>query len=285
MLRVYFFSKNICELCMVKTFNCRNTIVIIFIVLNSLLTFIEIQIPGIGSMTNLVSTMCGGYDSLNPYNIQGLFAILTIALVLPSLYIASKIVRDRPFSSYSTSRKKWNWSIFFKKMAIYAIVLLIFSIIDSLLYGFTFNNQFTIITFILCLIITPFKCMGEEYMLRGYLMQTIGSWSGIPVLAIILQAVLFAALHLYNIIGVISTLIVGITFGIITYYTKGLKIFSGIHSVNNIFSFCLSGFGISKITANVDLVSLCINILFLIVSIILILYLANKQEWFKDSTG
>lgn len=258
-------------------------IAIIFTVLTALLIGLGAQNTGIGSMYKLSEVFTGGYDSLNAYSIFGIISIFSIALIIPSIYIASKIVRDRPFSSYSTSRKKWNWNIYFKTLGISLIILLIISIIDSLIHGFTFNNHFTIVTFILCLIVTPLQCIGEEYMLRGYVMQTIGSWFGIPVLAIILQAVLFASLHPYNILGVTSTLAVGITFGIITYYTKGLEMSSGIHSANNLFSFYLSGFGISKIVTNVDIISFGMNILFLIISTLLIFYIANKQGWFKDS--
>ena len=244
--------------------------------------FIGAILPGTGGIPGVIAGLSGGYDSLNAYTYLGLLSILSVAIILPSLYVASKIVRDRPFSSYSTSRKKWNWNIFFKSVALSAVVLFILTLVDIAIHGFHFNNHFTIVTFILCLIITPLQCTAEEYLLRGYVMQTVGSWFGIPILAIVVQAVIFASAHPYNILGVIGTLVTGISFGIIAYYSKGLEMTSAIHSVNNIFTFCISGFGISAITANVDMSSFIMDILFFIIITVLILYLANKQDWFKN---
>ena len=256
--------------------------IIIYLVLNVVMIFIGAILPGTGGIPGVIAGLSGGYDSLNAYTYLGLLSILSVAIILPSLYVASKIVRDRPFSSYSTSRKKWNWNIFFKSVALSAVVLFILTLVDIAIHGFHFNNHFTIVTFILCLIITPLQCTAEEYLLRGYVMQTVGSWFGIPILAIVVQAVIFASAHPYNILGVIGTLVTGISFGIIAYYSKGLEMTSAIHSVNNIFTFCISGFGISAITANVDMSSFIMDILFFIIITVLILYLANKQDWFKN---
>ena len=259
--------------------------IIVYTVLNVVMIFLGAILPGTGGINGVIAGLSGGYDSLNAYTYIGLISILSVAVILPSLYVASKIIRDRPFSSYSTSRKKWNWNIFFKSVALSAVVLLILTLVDIPIHGFQFNNHFTILTFILCLIITPIQCTAEEYLLRGYVMQTIGSWFGIPILAIVVQAAIFAAAHPYNILGVIGTLVTGISFGIITYYSKGLEMSSGIHSVNNIFTFCMSGFGISAIKSNIDMSSFIMDILFFIIITVLILYLSNKQDWFKNTEG
>ena len=56
------------------------------------------------------------------------------------------------------------------------------------------------------------------------IMQTFGSWFKIPILAIILQAVIFAAVHGYNSLGIIAVFISGIVFGFFTWKTNGIEV-------------------------------------------------------------
>lgn len=46
-----------------------------------------------------VSVLNGGYEVMNS-ELGQIFSDLGIIIIIPSLYIASKIVKDRPFSSY-----------------------------------------------------------------------------------------------------------------------------------------------------------------------------------------
>ena len=41
-----------------------------------------------------------------------------MVMFAPAIYIASKIVRDRPFSSYSSSHGGWNWKLYLKCLSI-----------------------------------------------------------------------------------------------------------------------------------------------------------------------
>ncbi|RAP50843.1 MAG: hypothetical protein BZ136_00540 [Methanosphaera sp. rholeuAM74] len=258
---------------------------IIYAILNGIL-FAALQfVLGSGNVASIMTAVQGGYDTLNTYTLPGYLTILTVVLLLPSLYLATRIVNYRPFLSYSTSRKSWNWGILFKSIGISAVVFFITTIIYILIKGFSFDNHFTIITFLACLILVPLQCVAEEYLLRGYVMQTMGSWIGIPLLAVFLQAIIFALGHPYNIIGVLSTFIVGSCLGLVTYYTKGIEMAAGIHIVNNLFSFCSSGLGIEKIVTNVDLLSFSMDIITVIISSILLLYLSGKQDWFKNTDG
>lgn len=255
---------------------------IIFFILMTIMFALVTFIPGVGGTQELMSTIRGGYDTLNPYGVAGFLSILTLVIVIPSLYLASKIVRDRPFSSYSSSRNGWNWSIFFKSLGVSLGFIVVINILGFLYDGASFNNHFTIITFILCTLLVPLQCIAEEYLLRGYVMQTIGSWFGIPILAIIIQALLFAAVHPYNLIGVVNTLVGGLCFGIITYYTKGIEMSSGIHAANNLIAFYISGFGLGDITSTIGLLSFVLSFVGFVGSSVLLLYVADKRDWFKD---
>lgn len=258
---------------------------IIFAIFNGIM-FAAIQfILGQETFVSIMTTVRGGYDTLNTYSLPGYLTILTVVLFIPSLYLATRIVKYRPFLSYSTSRKSWNWGILFKSIGIAAVVFFIMTIISLLIKGFSFDNHFTLITFLACLILVPLQCVAEEYILRGYVMQTIGSWMGIPLLAVFLQAIIFALSHPYNITGVLSTFIVGLCLGLVTYYTKGIEMAAGIHIANNLFAFYVSGFGLDKITTNVNMLSFAVNIISVIIITILLLYLSDKQDWFKNTDG
>ena len=60
---------------------------------------------------------------------------------------------------------------------------MIYYIISAMVIGQQGPNTVTLTFFVICLILIPLQCIAEEYLLRGFLMQTIGSWFKIPVLA------------------------------------------------------------------------------------------------------
>ncbi|WP_162685735.1 hypothetical protein [Methanosphaera sp. BMS] len=58
-----------------------------------------------------------------------------------------------------------------------------------------------------------------------------------------------------------------------------------IHIANNLFAFYISGFGLDKITTNVDMLSYSMDIICVIIISILLLYLSSKQDCFKNTDG
>ena len=71
----------------------------------------------------------GGYEVLNT-NLGEIFTDLSVIVMIPALYIATKIVRDRPFSSYASSRGGWNFKLYLKALIIPFIALMVFQGID-----------------------------------------------------------------------------------------------------------------------------------------------------------
>lgn len=77
----------------------------------------EIFIAGYG--VDVVNGVINGwYESLNTSDASVYFSYLSIAIFIPIIYIGSKIVRDRPFSSYSSSCGGWNWKLYLKCLSI-----------------------------------------------------------------------------------------------------------------------------------------------------------------------
>ena len=253
---------------------------IVYVILQALIFVIFGQAYGFDNIFTLATQ---GYESLNS-EVGSYIGYLSVAIFIPSLYIASLIVRDRPFSSYSSSRGGWNWKLFFKSLSIPLAVYIIYEIITALIYGQKGPNTLTLTFFIICMIIVPLQCIGEEYIMRGLVMQTFGSWFKIPVLAIVLQSIVFTSLHPYSILGVIGVFIQGICLGFLTWRSNGLEASSALHSVNNLISayFVALGFEVSSsVITPYDFAS---TIFVSVISTLLLYYIGTKKGWFEEKT-
>lgn len=150
---------------------------IIFLIFQVLLVLFFNAIYGWNFIMQIAT---GGYEVLNTEAGQ-IFTDLGVIVAIPALYLATKIVKDRPFSSYASSRGGWNFKLYFKALLIPFILFIIIEAIDVVFRGSKGTNHFTIPFFILCLILVPLQCIAEEYIFRGLFMQTFGSWFKIPI--------------------------------------------------------------------------------------------------------
>lgn len=102
------------------------------------------------------------------------------------------------------------------------------------------------------------------------------------LLAIILQAVIFAAVHGYNSLGIIAVFISGIVFGFFTWKTNGIEVSSAIHTANNL-SICLFVmFGLHSTSSTLELNDTIISIIFEIILLIIMYYVGKKTDWFGE---
>ncbi|WP_407431711.1 CPBP family intramembrane glutamic endopeptidase [Methanobrevibacter sp.] len=226
-------------------------------------------------------TFGGGINALNnPTGI--LLTDLIIIIFIPALYIASKIVKDRPFSSYSSSRGGWNFKLYLKALIIPLILYIIYEIIYTYINGANGTFQFSLPIFIVVLITIPLQCIAEEYMFRGFIMQTLGSWSNIPVLALIIQAIIFAMVHGYNSMGTIEMLVFGLIYGFFTWKTNGIEISSAIHTANNLSLGLFVTFGLYTSTSSPSLASVASVIVLNIIIFIIMYYVGKKSDWFGE---
>lgn len=204
---------------------------------------------------------------------------LAIILLIPSIYIPSRLLGERPFSSYLSSYKNWRWKVFLKTFLITLLVFGVINIAQILINGIPIDPNFTIMAFIVGIVITPFQCFAEEYLCRGFLMQSVGSWFKIPIIAIILQALIFTVLHDYNFIGLIDIFVTGFIFGLIAWYTKGLEVSTAIHTINNIVVFLCFSFGFAVETTEILIMDIVVSISTLLISVALIYLIDKKYNW------
>lgn len=252
--------------------------IIIYVILNTVVTAIFAGIYGDTFITNLSDT----YEAMNMADATTIYGFLVLILFIPSIYIASKIVKDRPFSSYASSRGGWDWKLYLKclviPIAIYVVMTLISVAVQGQAHGV---NRLTPLVAVVFIVLICIQSIAEEFLFRGIIMQTIGSWINIPAVAIIITSALFAALHPYNTIGVVTTFIVGVMLAVVAWKTNGLEAGSAIHSINNITSFMLGFSGIQQIATNATAVDAVINLASQMISIIVIIYMGKKYGWFE----
>lgn len=234
---------------------------------------------------NFISTIGEGYNDMNAFTGPGaLVEIGGIAVLLPALALATLIVRDRPYSSYSSSRGGWNWGVFLRCLAVAIAVMAAFTILQIVLFpddGTAAGEiRFTTVGLIACVVLVPIQCVAEEYVFRGLIMQTIGAWTKLPAIAIAVSAAVFALGHPYNATGMIAIFLNGIIWGTLVWHTKGLEATSALHIVNNLIAFGFAGFGLSEMTSEVDMISLFMDVATCLVFAAVIVFANKKLGWF-----
>ena len=227
------------------------------------------------------SILNGGYEVMNS-EIGQIFTDLGVIIMLPSLYIGAKIVKDRPFSSYASSRGGWNYKLYFKSLLIPFIIMIIFEGISVAFNGAEGTSHFSIGFFIACLILVPLQCIAEEYVFRGLIMQTFGSWLNIPVLAVVLQSIVFGIIHGYNSLGNISIVISGLLMGILAWKSNGIEVSSAMHTANNLTLALFVMFGLSVTSSTIELTDTVLGIALDVIIFAAMYYVGMKTNWFGE---
>ena len=160
---------------------------------------------------------------------------------------------------------------------------MLFNIISLLADGSAINiQQISPLMFIAFVIVIPLQCIAEEYMFRGVIMQSFGSWFTIPILAIIIQALAFGATHTYNIIGVVTIILGGVVYGLLAWKTNGIEASSALHTVNNLTVFITIYLGLSKTSTNVDIWAALFAFAIDLVCLGLTYYVGQRYNWFES---
>lgn len=228
--------------------------------------------------------MNGGYEVLNNA-VAEIFSDLGIIIMIPALYLASKIVRERPFSSYISTSGRWNFKLYLKALAIPLVLFIVFNAIDAAITGPEGTFQFSLIYLVVLIIFLPLQCIAEELVYRGFLMQAFGSWFKIPVVAIILQSVIFTISHGYNTFGLVEIFVSGIVFGFFTWKTNGIEVSSALHTANNLSLSLFVMIGIITPTSSPQLWESVVAIAFVVLLGVLMYYIGNKTDWFGEIPG
>lgn len=251
---------------------------ILMVIFQLVMDEIFINLYGLSFVDNLVN---GGYEVLNNA-LAELYSDLGVIVMIPALYIASKIVRDRPFSSYISKSGRWNFKLYLKALAIPLVLFIIFNAISAAITGPEGTFQLSFSYLIVILIFLPLQCIAEELVFRGLIMQTFGAWFKIPIVAVILQSIIFALSHGYNTFGLFEIFVSGLIFGFFAWKTNGLEVSSALHTANNLSISLFVMLGIITPTSSPQLWETVASIVFLILLAIIMHYIGNRLDWFGE---
>ena len=239
------------------------------------------------SFLDMIGTIFAtGYDNMDLANAwQSVINLGGVAIMIPALWLAGVIVRDRPFSSYSSSRGGWSGKVFWRTLPIAIVCISVPAVIDSVFIELGIDNyqmRFTLVSFAVVTILGPLQCIAEEYAFRGLLMQTLGSWFRLPVIAVLIQSGIFVFMHPYNTIGKISIFVSGMVFAACALIGRGIEISSAYHIANNMAVFYMQGLGVAEISSESTVESLVLETACAAVFVLLMFIISRKTNWFKE---
>ncbi len=227
-------------------------------------------------------------------NIVLLLMLLPFAGMLAGLYLAQKKLHLRTFQSLITAEEKINWQkIFFSFWTWFGLNLLIqcadYLIEPDLILQFNPLRFFLLMLISICLI--PLQTSIEELFFRGYMLQGIGNLSRRPVIALIITAVSFGAMHLANPevqamglgLSIAYYIGFGLILGAITLLDNSLELALGFHAANNLFASVFVTFKSSALQTDALFVDEKIDFsrMFILWIVAVILYLIIMHRKYK----
>lgn len=231
----------------------------------------------------------GALDPTDPLILS--LTLVSLVVLLPGVLLAVKVARIGPAGTLSSTRfrVRWRWALWcLLPTVVIAIPMFLVQTwgMFTLDGGFGWNHdaigQSTVspgtltLTIVMVLVLVPFQGAAEEYVFRGFLLQTVASWIPVRIVSVVVSVavstVVFAAGHIpngYNVWGILDVGSFGLIAAIIVIRTGGLEATVLQHAFNNIMIFVLQAPGWSKVdldssngTAGGFLVSLATSLVF-----------------------
>lgn len=178
-------------------------------------------------------------------NITFVIVIIPLSLMCLGLLFWVKFIHRQSLRSFTTSRKKIDWSRVFFSFGLWALIssgltaLAYFSAPENFVINFKAVPFFTF--FLLAIILIPLQTSFEEYLFRGYLMQGLGVLSNSRLVPFLTSSVLFGLMHIANpevdklgLVIMIYYIGTGFFLGILTLMDEGLELALGFHAANNL---------------------------------------------------
>ena len=175
------------------------------------------------------------------------FLLASLAVMIPVILLAARWAQARPAGTVSsvTGRLRWRWLAVCLLLSLPTVVLMIGGFAgllaitgdwsaDDAGVGWVGVRTFAISVVVL-LALVPLQAAAEEYLCRGWLLQAVGAYLRSPWIAIVPQALIFAAAHGWGTRWGFADLVVfGLVTGWLTIRTGGLEAAIALHVVNNL---------------------------------------------------
>jgi membrane protease YdiL (CAAX protease family) len=216
------------------------------------------------------------------------FTMVTLILMIPALALAALITGPRPVGLLSSVRGRIRWGWLGRCVAaavgIYSLSLALSFVIEPLFPGYAppaldLAGPQVGVMIAMTLLLVPFQAAAEEYVFRGYLMQTVGSWLRHPAFAILLPVPLFVLGHGYDPLGQTDVALFAIFAGWLTWRTGGLEAAIAAHAVNNATIFLLGAVGLIDANSKEGSpIGLAVSVLTMAAFAAVVLRMFNRSE-------
>ncbi|MHC1557782.1 CPBP family intramembrane glutamic endopeptidase [Actinomycetospora sp. C-140] len=172
--------------------------------------------------------------------------LLVIAATLPAVLLVVRIVeRRRPGTLSSvTGRLRGRWLVvcLVPALAVSVLAGLVGELVDPT--GGTFAGWSSFLgVAVVVLVLTPFQAAAEEYLFRGWIVQTFGAVVRSPWPGVAVSAVLFALVHegaTASVWGFADLVVFAVVLSVLTLRTGGLEAALALHLVHNTVAWVVS---------------------------------------------
>lgn len=185
---------------------------------------------------------------------------LALAALIPAVLIANRIAHRMPvgYTHSVAGRFRFGWfGLVVAALApLWVVYLALSQVFEPIpLFSNAETPAVTAALVAVVLLTTPLQCAGEEYAMRGWLLQNIGVAIPRPLVALVVptvvSAVVFSALHGSLDPWIITSLVAtSVAACWVTWRTGGLEAAVALHTVNNVSIFLFqAAFGVPLMSA------------------------------------
>jgi uncharacterized protein len=227
--------------------------------------------------------------------LQGAALLLSVAVMLPAVWLGVRAVEGRSLGWVSSvaGRLRWRW-LALTVLPIGALVILgyvAFIVVGSLVepnpgevetapiqWGLLLGGLAVIV------LLVPVQAAAEEYLFRGFLMQMIGGYLRNPWFGVAITSVLFALAHIdFQWTRLLSLTAFGVVAAVLTLYTGGLEAGIVLHTVNNLLAFGLTAVAGAPPTSDVSDTAMpfwmtAVDLIMLAAVLAVVLWLARRRR-------
>ncbi|MFE0107307.1 CPBP family intramembrane glutamic endopeptidase [Streptomyces sp. NPDC059009] len=202
-------------------------------------------------------------------------ALLSLAVLTPAVLLAARWTQRRPAGTVSSVTGHLRWRRLGRCLAVAlpvsAASLGIMLLLPESSGGGTGTDTewagllpfLTGLTVVCALV--PFQAAAEEYVFRGWLVQAVGAWVRSPWIAVLPQALLFAAAHGWGTPwGFADLLVFALVAAYLTHRTGGLEAAIALHILNNLLAMGIAsaiagGLASDETAADMDWLSVAVD--------------------------
>ena len=182
--------------------------------------------------------------------------MLASVLFLIGIFLAIRLIHQRPFKTLITSARAVAWGRFFQGFTVWFILSGLMSLVEALLYPgryiWTLDLRRYIPFAFLALVLIPIQTSAEELFFRGYILQGVGlRLRNIWILSAI-SGFLFMVPHFlnpearlnYGMMG-FYYFFIGAVMAYVTLRDGRLELALGLHAANNLFSALFANYAVT----------------------------------------